>query len=142
MEIKKSDLEFLDFNITEMNLEIYQTNLFLDLNNMPIDLNYDILESEDEKDFFLIKVDLSINKNKLKKNYLFIHLKAEGYFKLNDISKKDEKKTIQYLYFTALPMLINSIRTYIMHITSFTSFGKYILPTIDLNELIKNITDK
>jgi|WetSurMetagenome_2_1015567.scaffolds.fasta_scaffold346633_1 preprotein translocase subunit SecB len=139
MEIKKSDLIFVSFNV---NASLFKEYLFplntqeKILKEFPIDINLKILRKKKENNNFKIKIDVSgnINKNAIP-GYGFSVL-ASGIFIVNNFKTIEKTEVDNLLYGSAVPMVLNSIRGYLHNISSFGIYGKYLLPSIDIKDLI------
>jgi preprotein translocase subunit SecB len=55
---------------------------------------------------------------------------------LNKKETLDEKDCKHLINFSAVSIIINSLRTYILTLTAFAPMGKYTLPAIDMNNLL------
>ena len=139
MKIKQSPLKFEEFYILDSHFQTLNTNDIqkITIENIPIDIDFDILLNEKENDLFNIVLILNGNiKEKPEYGYRFTII-SNGIFRLKDLDNLDINIANQFIYFSALPILINSIRTYLLNISSFAPFGKYLLPAIDLKDLLK-----
>ncbi|NOX46681.1 MAG: hypothetical protein GXO89_06860, partial [Chlorobi bacterium] len=85
-----------------------------------------------------IVVSFNIICNEEEKPGYFFSLGAVGEFVLRNVENMEEKTQKQYILYTALPMVINSVRIFVQNLTSMFEFGPYLLPTIDLTKLINS----
>lgn len=106
--------------------------------NLKLEIDYDILHSKaknykNQKYKIIIKLD-GKNKKNSKEKFSF-SLVAESIF---SFSKNLDKEEIdQYLLYSALPIIINNVRVYLMNVLSFSPYESFILPTVDLRDLIE-----
>jgi hypothetical protein len=64
-----------------------------------------------------------------------LSVEGVGFFELGiEVLTLTDK--ISFLNFSALPICINNLRNYLSVLTSHAALGKYLLPSIDLNDLI------
>ncbi len=139
MEIKRSPLIYEDFVILDSHIQtiVKDNSVKCDLDNIPLEIDFETLVSKDNDEKY--NLALNINGNDIKNpvmGYKFSII-ANGFFELKKINEDNEDKANQFLLYSALPMLISSVRNYLINITSYAPYGKYILPAIDLPDLIK-----
>jgi hypothetical protein len=105
------------------------------LPELPIDIDFDFFESKEPKEDYRIMLKLNTNVNKRIPGYSF-SIVTQGIFKFK---KKDLKRAIKrkYVINSGLPIMINSTRLYLSNLTSFGPYGQYLLPLIDVKDLIK-----
>ena len=134
MKVKKSILTLREFWVVESNLvsvlPVKENQLFEDIS---LDIDFDILEGEDN---FKLILRIEGNKGKKKKIGYSFTIVSEGIF--NFTKKIEEKETNSMLLFSALPMMIANVRGYLANISAYAPFGKYLLPSIDMKDLIEN----
>ncbi len=85
-------------------------------------------------------VQLKINHTKKKAGYRFI-VRGMGVFKLND-QKLDASIAQNLRIFSTLNMVINNLRNIIAQKTAFAPMGVYLLPPIDIQDLMKKKVKK
>lgn len=140
--INSSDLVLKKFFITNTTL----LNIFpepgqrLRLSKLKLDCDFEIFTSEEKEFNFMVNFNIKCNEEE-KPGYFF-DIGAVGEFTLKNDNSIEEKVEQQYILFTALPMVINSVRTYIQSITSMHAFGPYLLPTLDLIKLIESKSEE
>lgn len=140
MEINKSNLIFQDFVI---NQSIFGEILFKKnskenkLINFPIDIKLYILNNKIRNNLFKIILIVSGNTGKESVPGYKFNVFGTGRFRINDIEKLEKAQLDNLIFYSAVPMVLNNIRGYITNMTSYGTFGKYMLPSIDLNDLIK-----
>lgn len=139
MEIKKSPLLFHEFIIVDSHLEtVFDAKpAKCDFAKIPLEIDFETFKANENE--HLYNVALNINGNNLDNpviGYKFSII-ANGIFELTRFEEFDKEKVDQFLLFSALPMLISSVRNYLLNLTSYAPHGKYLLPAIDLNDLVK-----
>jgi len=107
------------------------------LDRHSFDMLHEVFRSEDKDGRFEFLINLNIKINIEEKPGYVITLGAVGEFTLIKDSVIDEKKETGYVFSSALPMIINSARIYLMNVTSFYPFGPYNLPIVDMTDLMK-----
>ena len=135
MVIKESNLKLLDFAIFSSICEYNEGEIYSDkkLNEgYPITLDCDISLNE-KVNAYRIFVNISINSDRLPGYY--VKVAASGYFSFDkEMSDNDISILLQY---SGLQMCISNVRGYIASITSNYPYGKYLFPSIDLNDFVK-----
>lgn len=137
--IKSPALEFKKFKITNTSLFcIYpgEKSKRVSLKGIKLDCDFEILTSENGDDKLDFLINYNVRSTDEKKPGYFFDIGAYGEFSLKGTKEIEQEVEQQYVLFTALPMVINSVRTYLQSITSMHDFGSYMLPTIDLMKLI------
>ncbi len=138
--INSSDLIIKKFYITNTTLlSIFpESGQRIRLSTLKIAGDFDIFTSVKKEDEYNFIVNFNIKCNEEEKPGYYFDIGAVGEFTLKDTENLREKIEQQYVLYTALPMVINSLRIYLQNITAMHAFGTYLLPTLDLNELIKS----
>jgi preprotein translocase subunit SecB len=106
------------------------------LENLPIDIDFDVMNSPradtEDKEFYMASVKISINEEN-QEGYSIV-VEAAGLFSFSQDKMPSEAEKSD-LVLSGINITITSIRNYITTITTFSPFGQYILPTIDMNDL-------
>lgn len=140
MKFKNSDLEIeniyvIAFNLNSIPVDAKNPTAKLQKGNLDIDFEF-LHEKKDAK--FKIILSLSHNvKKPIIPGYSF-SLVTEGIFNFNNFSSLSKVQIDRYLTESALPIIINFTRSFLMSSTSQFPFGKFILPSIDLTELLQD----
>ncbi|OQX79672.1 MAG: hypothetical protein B6D61_03190 [Bacteroidetes bacterium 4484_249] len=108
------------------------------LDKLELEYDYDIFTSETKPGILNLVVSFSIRCNEDEKPGYYFDVEAVGEFTLKNAALRTDKIRKQYILFTALPVVINSLRTYLQNITSMHYFGTYKLPSVDLMKLIES----
>ena len=133
MKIKKSILELHKFWVVRSQFlvnppsENQQTP-----ENIELDIDFEILVGED---LFKIVLQLEGNKGKKRKVGYSFKIEVEGIFGFSE--KMSEEDSQHILLYSAIPMMIANTRGYLANITSYSFFGQYLLPSVDINNLIE-----
>jgi preprotein translocase subunit SecB len=138
--ITSPGLDFTEFQITNTTLLcIYPDDKKrISLKGIKLDCDFEILTAEIDKNKMDFLINFNVKSIDEKKPGYYFDIGALGKFTLKGIHEFDENLEQQYVLFTALPMVINSVRTYLQTATSMHVFGPYLLPTIDLAKLIES----
>ncbi len=126
----KQNIEFIPFPNDNGKKIKWNTDAYV------IDIDFNIEDSE--KPFFQIFIKLEINQIEKKESGYSIFSEGVGIFEFDKVVENDDAAKGDYLYFSGLSICINSLRAIISNSTSNYPIGKYILPTIDINELLKD----
>ncbi len=139
MELKRSPLIYHDFIVFDVHLEAVFDNETQKCNfeTIPLEIDFDTYLSEEKNNFFNIVLNINGNNSDNPVAGYKFSIVANGIFELKDFEKLKKEKVDQFLLYSALPMLISSVRNYIFNLTSYAPHGKYLLPALDLPALIK-----
>lgn len=148
MEILKSPLELLDFNVLrsvysfEHPEEQEEINVAQMVSNYTLDFDYMIKTSSENLYAIFTKVKINNDENKLPGHSIFAE--AVSVFRINpEYPDKLELNDVKSLIsFSAVTIAFNNIRAFISDITSYTPAGKYLFPIFDLQLLIKKKQEK
>ncbi len=144
MKAITSNLELLNFVVIESNLSLIQPKTD-DFNHevfKQYDLEIDFSKSkenqvQDDELLFVVYVDISVNRTNNPRVGYQIQVKAAAAFKITGLGtlSNDEINNLENI--SALSIAISSLRNYLSTLTAFGPFGKYILPTIKVGDLIR-----
>lgn len=139
MKIERSPLELQNFVILNSEIRFIEVKGKPDIKSIfdqyPIDIDYNI--RPEKNDLFTIFIKIAVNNDKPETGGYSIFTEGAGIFKLNDRAELPEKDCKHLINFSAVSILINSLRTYIQTLTTFSPFGKFTLPAIDMNHLLQ-----
>lgn len=108
-----------------------------ELDSLPLEIEFETFTDKEKHNLFNIAININCNaSNKPIPGYKFSII-AKGIFKLEGYDKMEKSRIDQFLLYSAIPMLISSVRNYLLNISSYAPLGKYLLPAIDLKDLIK-----
>lgn len=133
-----SPLILLDFAILNSNFEFIPPSENFDNQNLFIDYNLDFdfaINHHKETTRVFIKVLINQQETQLPGYSIF----AEGVAMFNlskeaSLSEEDKSALLQY---SAVSIAINSLRGFIVTLTANAPFGRYLLPSIDVNNLFQ-----
>lgn len=111
------------------------------LNDFTIDIDFDIFTKETDTEARRIVVSVQGNdQDNPVPGYCFsiVAQATYNYDKMVKVSKKDKDVLLTH---SAIPMVIGQIRSYLSTLTAHGPFGIYLLPAIDMNDLIKQKAD-
>jgi len=138
MKAKTTPLKFVSFYVVRSVLEYIPVELKKDFSedelfaSYPIDIDFNHYQGDS-----LIKVEMNISVNARKKQQGYkIEVVGEGYFKI-DSNGLNERQFFNLSYISTTSIMINNIRDVMSHLTAFSHLGAYILPTIDIDYLLK-----
>ncbi len=144
-----SNLELLNFVIIESNLSLIQstTDEFNHEVFKQYDLEIDFSKSKEEQTqdnelLFVVYFDVSVNCIKPLFEGYQIQARAAAAFKITDPGALSKEELNNLENISALSITISSLRNYLSTLTAFGPYGKYILPTIKVGELIKEKVKK
>ena len=81
------------------------------------------------------------NNNKPEPGYSFF-IETVTYFEISDEEKLDKKLLNNLLSYSIVAMAYSNIRSILLNITTYGPFGKYILPSVDVEKLISDKSKK
>jgi preprotein translocase subunit SecB len=138
MKVKHSKLELKDLVILNLDYQFNTPKENIDVDKLMstynIDLDFMIIESLANE--YKVFVKASINYNLKKPVYGYsIFIECGSAFKIDSEVSKDERN--QLISNSALVMTLNFLRVSLVNITGSFPFGKYILPSIDVKDLLE-----
>lgn len=143
MNVKKSLLNFRNFVVFgsffeaipfDENDEKQKERILPDI---PLEVELDILTDPDDKNLYNIVLEVSGNRSEKKLPGYSFSIACEGIFSIDNQEQLEKDKIDQLLLYSAVPMVISSLRGYLANISSYSIYGQYLLPSIDLQDLIK-----
>lgn len=139
MEIKKSDLILLDFNILNFN---FRTDINFegvpDFHIYKVDMEFKILNNKINDFEFLNILALNINFDETKLPGYSFSLLASGKFNILNFEKHTETEKTNLIFRSTLPIMIANSRAFLANATAFGKFGKYYLPSVDILHFLNN----
>lgn len=142
MIAKKSVFDLNEFVVIRNNYEFIppeEDNLLINetLSNYEIDVDYSIVPNDTET-AFQIFVKIQVNKDGILPGYKLFS-EGVGLFEFVTPNLSDDEKSV-FLIGSGISICINSLRSLISGVTSFGPFGKYLLPSIDVSDLVAQKT--
>lgn len=140
METKESELRLQNLRLLTFSLRAEVPESSSEVRPKPQHGSPDIdfrIERNDEKDLYRIIVDVCSRAQEAGYSY---DVSAVGFFALND--DIDAKRRDQLLLNSALPMMISATRGYLADMTAHSVYGRYLLPTIDMADLLSKWNEK
>ena len=140
MKAKKSPLILNSFLLINHNYQFIQQeevpfNIEI-MEQYPIEIDYVIQEANDGMYQLFTKIDINNIDKPLPGYKLFIEgVCIFSFDKTNQISNSDKSAL---LHLSGISIGINSLRNVLSTITSNGPFGKYTLPSIDVNQLLED----
>ncbi|MFC6269804.1 hypothetical protein [Frigoriflavimonas asaccharolytica] len=138
-----SPLILLDFSILNSNFQFIPpednseigSELFSDYE---IDLDFAIFTEDETKIFVKVAI------NQIENPAVGYSILAEGvaFFKLDETEKISDEDKVSLLQFSGFSITLNSLRGFITALTSIAPLGKYILPSIDVNDAFRQKSAK
>ena len=136
MKPKPSPLQVLDFALTELEFKIIPPeNEQVDIVQAFLDYDLDIDFGLSKDNFLKVYIKTEINKEGNLPGYSMM-AEAVCIFQF-DAGNLEESIQRQLEGFSTIYIALNSLRGLISNFTANAPFGRYILPSIDLNDLIE-----
>lgn len=144
MKIPKSNLELVEFAILNSNYKFIEPQEEIKVKEIfnkyeiEIDFGKKEIKTEEKENFFNVIIKALINQ--LNEPHPGYQILAEGVsiFRIHNLQEIDNKTLTNLKNISALSIAINNLRNYITNITTYGPFGKFILPAVDVNQLIKS----
>lgn len=137
--LKITDFVIINYNFNFEPISNQSVNLSELFESYKIEMDYAV---DKQEDYFRIFVKIGINEASTPPIEGY-HIFAESItiFKIdfNPSLTIDKKKTEEsnYIFNSAIPMAINCLRTYILTATGNAPLGKYILPSINIQDFYR-----
>lgn len=145
MIVKESPLILNEFLLLNSSYEFIEpkTENGIDINDVfktyLVDINYNIQGDEDHANVF-VKVEVNnIDDKKCGYSLMFEGVGIFGFEEDSSLSM-DEKRNL--IFYSAISICISNLRAIIANMTAYGPFGRYTLPSIDLNHLIASKNEK
>jgi preprotein translocase subunit SecB len=141
MLAKKSELNIVSLLIFGCNFSAIPINSEIKMpiiDNIDLDIDFNILTNKSDKSRFKIILSITGNNAQVKLPGYFFSIMSEGVFKIDGIDSMKKEQIDGFLKLSALPILINHIRSYLINISSYYPYGKYVLPAVDLTDLLNS----
>jgi len=139
MLAKKSPLILKNFLLLRQTFQFIQPEEEVAISEITdkytIDIDFAINKPDDFYQCFL-KIEINQADTPLPGYQIFIE--GVGIFAIDNAFELSEEERGNLIQYSSISICINSLRSIISNITSFAPFGKYILPSIDVNELLKD----
>lgn len=138
MKLSKSPLILKDFFILSSQYRFVESKdeqvdahaLFESYN-----LEFDFIAREEPTGDVLIFVKIGINDVDSPLPGYSIFAEGVGIFTMEEGHGLNEREQSQLFYGSGLSIAINNLRNYLSNMTMYFPFGRYLLPTVDLNEI-------
>ena len=146
MIAKKSPLKYVQFYLLSSTYEFVdeQQNTYSDIQSELFEnyaIEIDFVNNSREKNSFSLYTRIVVNYGKVKLPGHSLMVEGTGLFELEKESL-DEEAFNNLSTLSALTMMISSLRGYIMNLTGYSPMGKFVLPSLDIYELIKLKNEK
>jgi preprotein translocase subunit SecB len=137
MKATVSPLSIIDFAVTSMDFKMKppakaETDIQEMFGGYEIDIDFSIVKS----DIIMVSISAKINTEKGLPGYS-IAAEAGCFFRFDESSNLSETDRASLESFSTVYIALNSLRGLISSFTANAPFGRYILPSVDLNALIK-----
>jgi len=143
MKAKFSPLQLLDFKLLESHIEfVVPDQGELDVKELfqsySVDIDFGLQENEDEKEIQLFTViQINLGEQETLPGYK-IMVEGGGTFRIQNPEELDENLKKNLTQFSTLNMMINNLRNIIYQITNLGPMGGYLLPPIDISQLLRD----
>lgn len=142
MKIQKSPITLLEILLLNLNYQfsadedIEQAEIYSLMNNYSIDIDFVRQNSSlNDKDIVRVFMKIDINTGKSKVSGYSISIEGVGIFSF--VEGVDENTKVQLINYSAISMVMNYLRGVISNVTGYGLLGRYTLPPIDVNHLLK-----
>jgi len=144
MKIPESNLELVEFAILNSSYRFIEPQEEINIKEIfkkyEIDIDFGKRDVKSEEQLHLFNVIVKALINQSNEFYPGYQVLAEGVsvFRIHHAQEMDNKLLTNLKNVSALSIAINNLRNYITNMTAYGPFGKFILPAIDVNQLVKN----
>jgi|LSQX01.1.fsa_nt_gb preprotein translocase subunit SecB len=143
MKISKSKLEFVDFLVLHTEYGFLEpskrVNIKTTFNSYEVELDFGKKKEKlkNGKSQINIHIRIMINMDENPQPGYKILATGVGLFELAADEKMDKKEMANLENISALSISINAMRNYISQLTAHGPFGKFVLPAVNVNDLIR-----
>lgn len=147
MKAKKSPLVFEGFVVQELQFSVISPTEgdLVVIEEPEITMDFEILTNDDiGQDRFLIPMQMQINTGKKQVPGYALEVTALGTFSIETSKKIPISHRTELQIYSSTNIMISSLRGYLRDLTGYGPFGAYVLPSIDMADLIsqKKIASK
>ncbi len=138
MDIKQAPIDIKRFVVLSVSLEavpVPPDRKEKQLPPLPLDFDFNVFNNPKEERQLRIVAQITANREKKVPGYAF-RLVAEGWFELSGDAPTDEAGRRDVLVL-ALPLLIHSMRGYLLNLTAPAPYGPFPLPMPDVRDLLE-----
>lgn len=135
----KAQIQQTQFAVLQSSVatHINKKNQQINLSEIPLEIDYDIyFNNEIGPHVYRIVMTLKGNSRKAVSGYVFT-LKIGGEYRISEDLECESGVYNTYVHNTGVACLINEARVYLQTLTAFFPFGVYIMPMIDMTDLMK-----
>jgi len=141
MELIKSELILEEFFIVNSSYNFNEptsdnVNVKKLVDDYEIDIDFVVRDIKNEENKYLIFTKLNINNKEKQLAGYSLFVEGVSIYSFNRNAKLTESEKSDFLWMSGVSISINSLRNYLSAITSFSPFGKYTLPSVDLTSLL------
>ncbi|MCF1752351.1 preprotein translocase subunit SecB [Mariniradius sp. RY-2] len=143
MKAKFSPLQLLDFKLLESHYEFivpeeegFNVKDLFQSYSVDIDFGMGKTDGEGEIQLFT-KIEVNFGKKKSLPGYKLM-VEGGGTFRIQDPENVDEGLRNNLSQFSTLNMMINNLRNIMYQITNLGPMGGYLLPPIDISQLLRD----
>jgi preprotein translocase subunit SecB len=143
MKAKFSPLQLLDFKLLQTKYEfIIPDEEEIDIKDLfqsyLVDIDFEIGKTDVQDEIRLFtKIEVNFTKKKTRPGYRLM-VEGGGTFRIQDPENVDEGLRNNLSQFSTLNMMINNLRNIMYQITNLGPMGGYLLPPIDISQLLRD----
>lgn len=143
MKVAESNLELVEFVILNSNYKFIdpkqEINIRENFSKYEVEMDFGKRDIKTEEEEHLFNVIIKVNVNQTNQPQPGYQMLVEGInvFRIKNTGEIDDRTLTNLKNISALSISINNLRNYITNMTTYGPFGKYILPAVDVNHLIK-----
>lgn len=137
-----SPFQMMRFASTHLHLELIQFpeneegERIVYLPDYPVEIDFDVhYDSEDASEFLMV-MTIVVNGGKKKLPGYTLEVTGNGYFKVSGYAELDKASQSNFKTLSPVSMLIGTLRSLISDMTSYSLYGRYNLPSIDVVKLL------
>jgi preprotein translocase subunit SecB len=106
------------------------------LPDYPIEIDFDVhYDSEDFSEFLMV-MTIIVNGGKNKLPGYSLQVTGNGYFEIKDFALLEKGAQANFKTFSPVTLLIGTLRSLLSDMTSYSLYGRYNLPSIDVVKLV------
>lgn len=143
MKAKFSPLQLLDFKLLESHVEfVIPKEVEVDIKELfqtyAVDIDFSLRENKQTKEIQLFTI-IEVNEDGEKSLPGYkIMVEGGGTFRIQNPEALEENLKNNLTQFSTLNMMINNLRNIIYQITNLGPMGGYLLPPIDITQLLRD----
>ncbi len=142
MDIRKSELQQTFFAVIDSSIAIEIPTASVEQERNDLDIDLDMFINKEDRHMVRVQFTIRALRTHNDRIGLKIDVLSTTDFHVDESLDPECETFLQLVQYSATAIAYNNIRAYLHNATSYYPADPYILPTIDLNDLVKKFAEK